>query len=88
MLNTSKGPAVHSLRAQADKHSYTREMKKVLESEDNIYLKQVEVISIEVEDGEVKGVITKNGAYYETKAVILATGTYLKGRIIIGETIF
>ena len=86
MLNTSKGPAVHSLRAQADKHSYTREMKKVLESEDNIYLKQVEVISIEVEDGEVKGVITKNGAYYETKAVILATGTYLKGRIIIGET--
>ncbi|CDM69806.1 tRNA uridine 5-carboxymethylaminomethyl modification enzyme MnmG [Clostridium bornimense] len=86
MLNTSKGPAVHSLRAQADKHSYTREMKKVLESEDNIYLKQVEVISIEVEEGEVKGIITKNGAYYETKAVILATGTYLKGRIIIGET--
>ena len=86
MLNTSKGPAVHSLRAQADKHLYTREMKKVLESEDNIYLKQVEVISIDVEDGEVKGIISKNGAYYETQAVILATGTYLKGRIIIGET--
>ena len=86
MLNTSKGPAVHSLRAQADKHAYTREMKKVLESEDNIFLKQVEVVSIEVEEGEVKGIITKNGAYYETKAVILATGTYLKGRIIIGET--
>ena len=61
-------------------------MKKVLESEDNIYLKQVEVISIDVEDGEVKGIISKNGAYYETQAVILATGTYLKGRIIIGET--
>ncbi|MBV1818770.1 tRNA uridine-5-carboxymethylaminomethyl(34) synthesis enzyme MnmG [Clostridium cochlearium] len=85
MLNTSKGPAVHSLRAQADKKRYSNRMKYVLETEENLTLKQIEVISIDVENGKVKGVLTKNGAYYNTKTVILATGTYLDARIIIGE---
>ncbi|MEW9097175.1 MAG: tRNA uridine-5-carboxymethylaminomethyl(34) synthesis enzyme MnmG [Clostridiaceae bacterium] len=85
MLNTSKGPAVHSLRAQADKAKYSTRMKEILENEENLTLKQVEVIKIDIEDGKVKGVLTKNGGYYNTKAVILATGTYLDARIIIGE---
>jgi len=85
MLNTSKGPAVHSLRAQADKKRYSNRMKYVLETEENLTLKQIEVVSIDVENGKVKGVLTKNGAYYNTKTVILATGTYLDARIIIGE---
>lgn len=85
MLNTSKGPAVHSLRAQADKKLYSNRMKHVLEKEDNITLRQLEVVSIDLEEGKIKGVLTKNGAYFETKAVVLATGTYLKGKIIIGD---
>lgn len=85
MLNTSKGPAVHSLRAQADKKKYQERMKHVLELQDNLYIKQVEVISIDVEDGKVVGVHTRNGAYFKTKTVVLATGTYLRGKIIIGE---
>lgn len=85
MLNTSKGPAVHSLRAQADKNKYSNRMKYVLESDKNITLKQIEVISIDVEGDKVKGVLTRNGAYYNTKTVILATGTYLDSKIIIGE---
>lgn len=85
MLNTSKGPAVHSLRVQADKKKYHTEMKKVLEDEPNLDLRQGEVVDILVEDGEVKGVETRTGAIYSSKAVILATGTYLKGRIFIGE---
>ncbi|MBU5486397.1 tRNA uridine-5-carboxymethylaminomethyl(34) synthesis enzyme MnmG [Clostridium sp. MSJ-11] len=85
MLNTSKGPAVHSLRAQADKAKYSTRMKEILEKEENLTLKQVEVIKIDIEDGKVKGVLTKNGGYYNTKSVILATGTYLNARIIIGE---
>lgn len=85
MLNTSKGPAVHSLRAQADKGKYSRRMQYMLESEKNVNLRQVEVTSIDVEDGKVKGVLTKNGAYYNTKTVVLTTGTYLNARIIIGE---
>lgn len=88
MLNTSKGPAVHSLRAQADKGKYSRRMQYILESEENVTLKQIEVTSIDVEDGKVKGVLTKNGAYYNTKTVVLTTGTYLNSRIIIGEVAY
>ncbi len=85
MLNTSKGPAVHSLRAQADKRKYHVYMKQVLENHDNLDLKQAEVIDLIVDDNGVKGVITKTGAKYNSKAVILATGTYLGGKIFIGE---
>lgn len=85
MLNTSKGPAVHSLRAQADKKRYSERMKHVIERQENLTLKQVEVVKIKVENGIIKSVLTKNGAYFNTKTVILATGTYLKGKIIIGE---
>ncbi|MDF2883352.1 MAG: gidA [Clostridiaceae bacterium] len=85
MLNTSKGPAVHSLRAQADKRRYSERMKHVIETQENLDLRQVEVTAIDVEDGKVKGVTTNLGTYYSTKAVILATGTYLKGRVIIGD---
>lgn len=85
MLNTSKGPAVHSLRAQADKKDYQFRMKKVLEEQENLKIRQIEVIELIVEDGKVTGVITKNGAVFKCKSVILATGTYLKGKIIIGE---
>ncbi|MFL0250104.1 tRNA uridine-5-carboxymethylaminomethyl(34) synthesis enzyme MnmG [Clostridium neuense] len=85
MLNLSKGPAVHSLRAQADKEKYSITMRQTIENQDNLYLRQIEVISIDVEDGKVKGVLTKNGAYFAAKTIVLATGTYLKSRIIIGE---
>lgn len=85
MLNTGKGPAVHSLRAQADKISYQQEMKKTLEDEENLDIKQDEVTEIIVEDGKCTGVKTKNGAVYHAKTVILTTGVYLKGRIFIGE---
>jgi len=85
MLNTSKGPAVHSLRAQADRKKYHIEMKHTLEKQDNLYLKQAEIVNIEVEEGKVKSVETNIGAIYNVKAVVLATGTYLKGKIYIGE---
>lgn len=85
MLNTSKGPAVHSLRAQADKRRYHEEMKKVLEREENITLKQAEIVEILTENGAVSGIVSRTGAIYKAKAVILATGTYLKGKIIIGD---
>ena len=85
MLNTSKGPAVHSLRAQADKKDYQFRMKRVLEEQENLTIRQIEVTELVVEDGKVNGVITKNGAIFRCKAVVLATGTYLKGKIIIGE---
>ncbi len=85
MLNTSKGPAVYSLRAQADKKKYSSRMKHVLELEENITIRQLEVVNIETEDNKVIGVLTKNGAYFDTKSVVLATGTYLKGKIIIGD---
>ncbi|WP_069651082.1 tRNA uridine-5-carboxymethylaminomethyl(34) synthesis enzyme MnmG [Caloranaerobacter ferrireducens] len=88
MLNTSKGPAVHSLRAQADKKRYQSSMKQVIEEQENLDLKQAEVIEILVEDKRVTGVVTKTGGVYSGKAVILATGTYLKGRIFIGEVNF
>jgi len=85
MLNTSKGPAVHSLRAQADKRSYHVKMKQVIENEHNLDLKQAEVTALDIQDGRVKGVLTQTGGYYEAKATIVCTGTYLKGRIYIGE---
>lgn len=85
MLNTSKGPAVHSLRAQADRKKYQREMKHTLELQENLDVKQAEIINIEVEDGKVKSVETNVGAIYKVKSVVLATGTYLKGKIFIGE---
>lgn len=85
MLNTSKGPAVHSLRAQADKREYQSRMKKVLEEQDNLKIRQIEVTELIVEDDRVIGIVTKNGAVFRCKAVVLATGTYLKGKIIIGE---
>lgn len=85
MLNTAKGPAVHSLRAQADKFSYHTEMKKTLENEPNIDLVMDEVVDIIHENKVVKGVATKLGAIYEAKAVILSTGVYLNSKIYIGE---
>ena len=86
MLNTSKGPAVYSLRAQADRKKYQMEMKHTLEKQENLYLKQGEIVNIGVEDGKVTSVETNIGAVYKVKAVILCTGTYLKGKIFIGET--
>ena len=85
MLNTSKGPAVHSLRAQADRKRYQMEMKHTLEKQENLFLKQGEIVNIQVEDGKIKAVETDMGAIYEVDSVILATGTYLKGKIFIGE---
>ena len=85
MLNTSKGPAVHSLRAQADRKRYQAEMKHTLEKQENLEVKQGEVVDILVDNGKVKAIKTDVGAIYHVKAVILATGTYLKGKIFIGE---
>ena len=85
MLNTSKGPAVHSLRAQADRKKYQERMKGILENQENLEARQLEVVDIEVEEGKVVGVLTKNGAFFKCKAVILTTGTYLRARIIIGD---
>ena len=88
MLNTSKGPAVHSLRAQADRKRYQMEMKHTLEKQENLYLKQAEIIDIGFENGKVKSITTNVGAVYNVKAIIVATGTYLKGKIFIGENSF
>ena len=85
MLNQSKGPAVHSLRAQADKQEYTRQMRCTLENTDHLTIRQAEVTEIMAEDGQIKGVKTFSGAVYHAKAVILATGTYLKARCIYGD---
>jgi len=85
MLNLSKGPAVHSLRAQADKNNYHAEMKKVIEKQDNLYLLQAEAIDIKLNEDNTFNVHTKYGAFYQAKAVIVTTGTYLKGKIFIGE---
>ena len=88
MLNTSKGPAVYSLRAQADRKMYQMEMKYTIEKQENLYLKQAEIVDITVENGKVKSIETNIGAIYEVDSIIVATGTYLKGRIHIGETSF
>lgn len=85
MLNKSKGPAVHSLRAQADKQDYTREMRKTLENTDNLTVRQGEVSEIIVDDGVIRGVKTVSGAVYYAKSVVLATGVYLKAKCIYGE---
>lgn len=85
MLNESKGPAVHSLRAQADKANYSKTMRKVLQAQENLDIRQMEVTDILAEDGKVTGVQTYSGAVYHCNAVVLCTGTYLKARCIYGE---
>jgi len=85
MLNRSKGPAVHSLRAQADKQEYTRQMRFVLENTDHLTIRQAEVSELVVEDGVLRGVKTYSGALYRCQAAVLCTGTYLKARCIYGE---
>ena len=85
MLNTSKGPAVYSLRAQADRKKYQAEMKHTLEKQENLEVKQGEIVDISVENGRITAIKTDVGAIYKVKAVILATGTYLKGKIFIGD---
>ncbi len=85
MLNQSKGPAVHSLRAQADKQAYSTEMRKTLENTENLTIRQGEVTKLLVEDGHITGVKTFSGATYHAKAVVLCTGTYLKARCIYGD---
>ena len=87
MLNRSKGPAVHSLRAQADKLAYSMEMRKTLESTDHLTIRQAEVSELIVEDGEIKGVKTFSGGTYMCKAVVLCTGTYLKARCLYGDVV-
>ena len=85
MLNQSKGPAVHSLRAQADKQEYTRQMRRTMENTDHLTIRQGEVAELIVEEGQIKGLKTYSGAMYYCKAVVLATGTYLKARCIYGD---
>ena len=87
MLNLGKGPAVHSLRAQADRRRYQEVMKHTLERQENLRLKQAEVVDIGVEDGHVTSVTTQTGAVYRCRAVVIATGTYLDGRTIVGEVL-
>ena len=85
MLNESKGPAVHSLRAQADKQEYSRQMRKTMENTEHLSIRQAEVSELIVEDGQIKGVKTFSGAIYHAKAVVLCTGTYLRARCIYGD---
>ncbi len=85
MLNKSKGPAVHSLRAQADKSEYSKTMRKILENTENLQIKQAEITDIIVEDGKITGVKTYSGAIYHCKACVLCTGTYLRARCIYGD---
>ena len=87
MLNKSKGPAVHSLRAQADKQDYTTFMRRTLENQENLTVKQAEIIDILTEDGHVSGVVTHTGGIYPCRAAILAAGVYLKARCLCGESI-
>ena len=85
MLNTSKGPAVHSLRAQADRKRYQMEMKHTLEKQENLDIKQAEIVNIKIENNKVKSIETDVGAIYNIKSIVVATGTYLKGKIFIGD---
>ena len=87
MLNRGKGPAVHSLRAQADRRRYQERMKQTLEQQENLTLRQAEVVSIGLTDGNVSSVVTHTGAEYACRAVVIATGTYLGGRTIIGDVV-
>jgi len=86
-LNRAKGPAVWSLRVQADRREYQKIMKQMLERQENLDLKQAEIVDILVENGAVRGVVTQNGAVYSCRAVVAATGTYLAGRTIVGDTV-
>ena len=88
MLNTAKGPAVHSLRAQADKTRYHLEMKKTIEQEPLLEMKQGEAVDLLIEDGKACGVVLRTGAVYRSRAVILATGTFLAGKIFIGDSVY
>ncbi|HKK96282.1 MAG TPA: tRNA uridine-5-carboxymethylaminomethyl(34) synthesis enzyme MnmG [Anaerovoracaceae bacterium] len=88
MLNVSKGPAVHSLRAQADKNQYHLEMKKVIEEQENIELKQAEIVDLIIDENRVKGVITRTETYFTSKSVIISTGTFLGGKIFIGNSFY
>src|SRR6478735_5348314 len=88
MLNTGKGPAVHALRAQADKFSYQHKMKETIEATPNLTLRQGMAEELIVEDGVCKGLITKTGAEYYAKSVVLTTGTYLRGKVIMGELMY
>ena len=88
MLNTRKGPAVHSLRCQADKEEYHREMKKTIERTENLTLRQMEIVDLIVEENSILGVVSVTNAVYKAKAVIIATGTFLNGKIFIGESSF
>ncbi len=87
MLNSSKGPAVHSLRAQADKQDYTRQMRRTLENTDNLFIRQAEVSDIDVEDGKIVSVKTVSGATYHCKCAVICTGTYLRARCLFGDVI-
>jgi len=88
MLNTGKGPAVHALRAQADKFAYQHQMKKTIEETPNLTLRQGMVDELIVEEGKIAGVVTKSGASYRAKSVVITTGTYLRGKIIMGELMY
>ncbi len=87
MLNRGKGPAVHSLRAQADRRLYQQVMKRTLERQENLSLRQAEVVDIRTEDGRVSQVVLRTGAVFQVKAVVIATGTFLRGRTIVGDCI-
>ena len=87
MLNLGKGPAVHSLRAQADRRRYSEIMKHTLERQEHLRVKQAEIVDVCVEDGRVVSVVTQTGAVYACRAVVIATGTYLGGRTIVGEVL-
>ena len=87
LLNRGKGPAVHSLRAQADRRRYQEVMKHTLETTENLFVKQAEVVDILTENGEVSGVVTANGAIYRVRACVVASGTYLGGRTIVGDVV-
>ena len=87
MLNKSKGPAVHSLRAQADKQEYSLSMRRILENTPNLTIKQAEIVEILTENNKITGVKTYSGAIYPCKAVVLCTGTYLNARCIYGEVV-
>lgn len=85
MLNRGKGPAVHSLRAQIDRKTYHRVMKQCVEEQENLQVKQAEIVKVETENGNVSGVVTATGAKYKARAVIIASGTFLKGKILMGS---
>lgn len=87
MLNRGKGPAVHSLRAQADRQRYKMYMKRTLEQQEHLELKQAQIVDIQVEDGHVQGVVTQLGTSYSARAVVVATGTYLDSTVITGESV-